>query len=57
MVRMHDLRLAQMNELRIEYLEPWLELLERHGLDPAKIVMNGLTERMVKQLNPGETVN
>ena len=57
MARMHYPRLEQMNELRIEYLEPWLELLERHGLDPAKIVMNGLTERMVKQLNPGETVN
>ena len=46
-----------MNELRIEFLEPWLELLERHGLDPAKIVTSGLTERMVKQLSPGETVN
>ena len=57
MARMHYPRLEQMNELRIEYLEPWLDLLERNRLDPAKIVMNSLTERMVKQLSPGETVN
>ena len=46
-----------MNELRIEYLEEWIALLERHGLDPAAIETSGLTRRMVKQLSPGETVN
>ena len=46
-----------MNELRIEYLEKWIGLLERHGLDPAAIETSGLTRRMVKQLAPGETVN
>ena len=46
-----------MNELRYEYMERWIELLERHGLDPEKIETSKLTRWMVKQLEPGATVN
>ena len=46
-----------MNELRIEYMESWIALLEKKGLDPAAIETSVLTRRMVKQLAPGQTVN
>jgi len=46
-----------MNELRIEFLEDWLDLLEAKGFDPAAIETQVLTRRLVKQLAPGQTVN
>jgi len=46
-----------MNELRIEFLENWLDLLESKGFDPASVETQELTRRMVKQLTPGQTVN
>jgi hypothetical protein len=46
-----------MNELRIEFLEDWLDLLEAKGFDPAAIETQVLTRHMVKQLAPGQTVN
>ena len=46
-----------MNELRIEFMEDWLDLLESKGFDPAAIETQELTRKMVKQLAPGQTVN
>jgi len=45
-----------MHELRIEFLEPWLELLEAKGFDPAAIE-TGELRFTVKQIAPGQTVN
>ena len=44
-------------QLRIEYMEPWIDLLERHGFDPAALETNEATRWMVKQRRPGDTVN
>jgi hypothetical protein len=46
-----------MNELRCEYMERWIELLERRGLDPEAIETSTLTRWMVKQMEPLQTVN
>ncbi len=46
-----------MNELRIEFLEPWLALLEKRGFDAAALETGAPTRGMIKQLAPGQTVN
>jgi hypothetical protein len=38
-------------------MEAWIDLLERHGFDPAAIETESATRWMVKQRRPGETVN
>lgn len=45
-----------MNELRIEFIEPWIELLETLGFDPAKIESSQEFRHLVKQLAPGQFV-
>jgi len=44
-------------KLRIEYMETWIDLLGRHGFDSAAIETETTTRWMVKQREPGETVN
>jgi len=39
-----------MNELRIEFLEEWIALLERHHFDPALMETSELGGRMLKQV-------
>jgi len=52
-----DLYFVLLYQLRIEYMEAWIDLLERHGFDPAAIETETTTRWMVKQRVPGETVN
>mmetsp|Transcript_28783 Transcript_28783/g.37169 ORF Transcript_28783/g.37169 Transcript_28783/m.37169 type:complete len:224 (-) Transcript_28783:299-970(-) len=46
-----------MNELRIEFMELWIELLEKHSFDPAFLESSEEFRWMLKQLTPGQTVN
>lgn len=39
-----------MNELRIEFLDEWLQLLERHGFDPAALVTSELGARLLSEV-------
>lgn len=39
-----------MNELRIEFLDEWIRLLERHGFDPAFLETSPMGEKMLKQV-------
>ena len=39
-----------MNELRIEFLDEWIELLERKGFDPAALEMSSLGEKCLRHV-------
>lgn len=39
-----------MNELRVEFLEAWLDLLESKGFDPAALETSELGERLLKHV-------
>ena len=39
-----------MNELRIEFLSEWLDLLERHGFNPADLELSADGTRLLKNV-------
>jgi hypothetical protein len=39
-----------MNELRIEFINEWLELLEAKGFDPASLETSSLGATMLKEV-------
>jgi hypothetical protein len=39
-----------MNELRIEFLDEWLALLDRHGFDAAALETSDLGAKMMKEV-------
>lgn len=45
-----------MNEIRIEFVENWIELLESKGFDPGIVEASQEFRHMIKQLAPGQFV-